>query len=567
MPLQDLRQKRTATLWFDILFPLVLFVGSFLLVYRFALVDLDPHHSGWMYKTALDVANGRILFSETVTPYGSLTVYLQALALLIFGKQMTSILLSSAFFYACAFLLLYVITRRILSRALSVTAALLTVALAPFYFWQFHPWSSIYALVFLMLSLWLLQMALNYRDWRTYLLCGLSGLSAALTFWCRQPVGFVTALAGILCLGFLLLLLIRRKTEDKKRLGFSLLAHLGGIVIGTVALLIPIFATGATQHFVYQSLTDMAAFAADRSSAAGGIFNVIGHVLYSLFLGPFFTQIAEAPSAQPKFNLIWLLLPLAALALAFYLLIKLTRALFLQKAGASVDAHDVTLLLYSVFAVAEWHQYYPVACYRHWYWGAFLCLPALLWWLRLGFKALQKHPRFSFLAPTRRQAVALALSLVILFGFDIGWRTVYGTQKLVESQADGAFYHDTYRHLNGTYLSDELNAHYAALFDTLADLQKHYPDKEIVNATDNYIYSLFGEGIYPSLYEDISFYENEAQLLKDHINATRPIVIGPEAPAENYVEYLKQVNTDGDPYPSYHNMPANVYIPAELVTP
>ena len=74
--------------------PLTLFLILTLtlpLVYHFARIGFDPHHAGLMYKSALDVANGAHLFSETFTQYGALVTWMQALSLLVLGKQVTSI--------------------------------------------------------------------------------------------------------------------------------------------------------------------------------------------------------------------------------------------------------------------------------------------------------------------------------------------------------------------------------------------------------------------------------------------------------------------------------------------
>jgi hypothetical protein len=53
-----------------------------------AFIDVDVNHDGVMFKPALDVAEGRILFKESYSLYGALTIIIQATALTIFGKYL-----------------------------------------------------------------------------------------------------------------------------------------------------------------------------------------------------------------------------------------------------------------------------------------------------------------------------------------------------------------------------------------------------------------------------------------------------------------------------------------------
>ena len=120
--------------WQEALIAFAILLLTLPFVYTLSKNGFDSHHTGLMYKGALDVASGKALFRETFTQYGALTTYIQALFLLIFGKRVTSILLATALFYALDFLLLYRISRRFLCRTLSLVGTGITVFLAPFYF-------------------------------------------------------------------------------------------------------------------------------------------------------------------------------------------------------------------------------------------------------------------------------------------------------------------------------------------------------------------------------------------------------------------------------------------------
>ena len=52
---------------------LAILLFSTLFVFFFARINFEPHHTGLMYKTALDVAEGKILFRDTFAQYGALT--------------------------------------------------------------------------------------------------------------------------------------------------------------------------------------------------------------------------------------------------------------------------------------------------------------------------------------------------------------------------------------------------------------------------------------------------------------------------------------------------------------
>ena len=541
--------------WQEPLACVAIFLLTFPFIYFLSKNGFDPHHTGLMYKGALDVANGKILFLETFTQYGALTTYIQALFLLIFGKRVTSILLATALFYAFDFILLYRISRRFLSRTLSLVGTGITLLLAPFYFevWFFHPWSSVFALTFLMLALLFLLLTFEKSGRITWAFAALAGLSAALAFWCRQPVGLVTVLGGVLCIGFLA---IFQKSGRKQNL-LLLLFFLAGVLAGVLLLLVPILLTGAFADFVRQSIGGMFSFAADVSHAdtdgAGGLFS---HLFYSLFSSPFYN--AYHIWADPVFTL----LPLVALFIALGVAIRIIIA---AKRQEEIAARDILLLLYGVFTVANWHQYYPVPCYRHWFWGAFLCVPAVLLLLRWGIQALAKFKHFAALAKPRLACLALTLSLLVIFGGSVGLRVINGAQKSANALHYGEFSHPTYEHLDGLYLNEKLATHYTQLFDAVAALEERFPDTNIINTTENGIYAVFGENFCP-LFNNSGdyFYKEYPALLSAYIESARPIVIGPEAPSEDYVLYLEIAGDGGDEFGHLHKMPARIYLPAEL---
>lgn len=521
-----------------------IFLFSTFFVFFFARVNFEPHHTGLMYKTALDVAEGKILFRDTFAQYGALTSLLQALSLLLLGKRITSILWMCAAFYAGCYALFFLLARRVLPRPLALIATAASLLLASYYFWDFIPWSSIFSLFFMLLSLLFFLDSLEKDGWLSPFLVG---AAVCLTFWCRQPVGIVALLSVLLSLTALYLLTQKRR----------FLHAMPWVLLGTAAMLlvffIPFFISGAFHDFYRQSIEGMLRFAADRSqSEAQGFWNgtVLG-ILKSLFAAPF------TDPATIWHSYIFFVLPISSLALALGLFIfHLLRA---KKGGATIPDAHAKILVISVMAVAAWHQYYPVICFRHWYWAAFPAILPLFFLLQLIKDTLLKGKKASV------RHGALALSLLLLFGTAAAYRTVEGVRKLSLFEGQVRYENEYFHHLDGLYLRPAVAEHFDTLFCEVAILQATFPDVNIINTTENGIYAVFGENFCPLFNNSGDFYYEEyPQLLADYIAESSPIVIGPHAPTPDYVLYREQVGDSGDYWEDFHRMPANIYLPSAL---
>ncbi len=556
--MESLQEKRWPG-WGEPLILFLLFTLTLPMIYHFARIGFDPHHTGLMYKTALDVAKGKVLFAETFTQYGALVSWVQALFLLIFGERVTSILLCTALFYALSYPLLYLVSRRFLGRALSLAATLITVFLAPFYFWDFHPWSSVYALFFLLLATLCGLWAIEKSGSRGLIAAALCGLCAALTFWCRQPAGLVAVLAGLICFG-LPALILRRDKETVRPLLWRLLLFCGGVAVGAVALLIPIMASGATADFLHQSISGMVSFAGSRSySDSHGILFSIGLIFVNLFVSPITTVFD-----LPVLNAMWSLLPLAAVGFAVYAVVLLVKAAKGNDPARAKNA--LPYLFYGVFATCAWHQYYPVACFRHWYWGAFLCVPAALVALRTLVNRLSRFPKFAWLRPDKRRLYAFLLAAALLLLPNASVRLGRGIQKTASMGDMVRFEHADYHHLDGLYLSPETALYYGDLFNTVKQLQDRFPERNVVNLTENGIFAVFGENFHPMFNNAGDFYYADYPAARDaYIAAERPILIGWDGvPPSGYVLYRIPAGFSGDVWEDSHRMPAHIYLPVEL---
>ncbi len=511
--------------WRDFIYGAAIFLVSALFVFAFSCIHFETHHTGLVYRTALDVLNGKILFRDTFTKYGALTALLHALGLLLFGRRVLSILFVSALFYAASFSLFYLLCRRYLSRPLSLTLCVISLFLAPFYFWDFTPWASVFSLFFLLFTTYVLLSAVE-RD--AAHLHAWGGLCTALTFWCRQPVGIMALLA---CLLYYVLCLCQGKERPRHLLAYTL-----GVAVGLATFLLPLTFLGALDDFYHQSIEGMVQNAVDPALLGGGFLGTVGRIFTCLFLSPLTDALAP-------YNLPWLFLPLAALvftlAAAWHLLHRRQK-----------DAR--ALLLLGLLSLSSWHQYYPVPCQRHWYWGAFPCLVPL----GILLSGITRHL-------PRRRTMALWLLLVLLFSPAVGYRAVHGARKLASTEHLIYYKNEAYGDLDGLYLRPAVAEHFDAIIENTDTLKELFPDRNIVNLTQNEFYAIFGED-FLHLYESDCYYSDYTVLLADYIARYRPILIAPEAPDDSYVLWRRAVGDHNDDWFAYHDLPADLYLPREL---
>lgn len=377
--------------------PTALLVLTVVMASLFARIDVDPHHQGIMFKPALDVAHGQMLFRDTYTQYGALTTLLQAWALRIFGDYLVVIQLQTAVFYGLIAFCLWHLWARIVPVWLVTFSVFIWVLMAPYYVWTFHPWSSVYALFFQLFSLVLLLRALHQES-RFQIV--LAGAAAVLAFWCRQPVGVFHCVVMAI---FLATTPLVTGVEWRKALRDSAY-FIAGIIAGSLPFLLWLVANNALHDMYLQSIKVAIAFGTNVGSHGAKSSNFLVAVLEALTgRHPWFFN----------YTYIWTLLPLVCLVFLGILLTKARRNLALN------NNH---LALYGLLAVSfgSWMQYYPRPDVAHCYWAAtpmFGVLACAVW----------NGVRF------RREQVRIAVAATImvgLFGFDIGYRAYVGNKRL-----------------------------------------------------------------------------------------------------------------------------------------
>ncbi len=451
------------------------FAGVFLWFGLFAFIGLDIHHDGIMLKTAADIADGRVLFRETYCHYGILTPFLQGLAVRIFGAEVLVIRLGTVLFYAFSFLWLARIGKLLLAERFRWIPLVLFLGLPPFYLADFHPWSSVYALFFMLLSE---ERILLYLKERKRSDLAWAGAAVMLAFGFRQPCGVVMLMAGALTLLFAL-----RGVKDARR-EWSAYGAGAGVVL--VPYILYLTVTGSWSDYFRQTLSGTADFAWER----GGSGNW-GRIVETMF---------------PMDTTFWIF-PLAALGLCLYAILRADKE----------KGPDLTLLAAAFFGLAAWHQFYPVPCMRHLYWASIPMFPVFALLLQ---RILMSGWKF------RRAAVVL---LVLIPAGHIGFRAAAMAMRL-------AYVPEERRQIElpgvrGLLLFNSQADHLEKVKEAIAAVPAEFRARPWLNLTPDALYGVFfpnRENLHPlfinggrSVYPD--FPETVARLALER----QPVIFSP----------------------------------------
>lgn len=381
---------------------IALFVTIILWFGFWAHIGLDTHHDGILMKPAYDVMHGKMLFRDSFTQYGALTTLLQAAACSIFGARVLTLRLLTTVFYAGSTVLVWHIGGRILKGYYRIIPILCILIYPPFYFWNMQPWSSIYALFFLLLTVFMFQ--LGFAKKRESWFWALTGAVSMLPFWCRQPLGLIFA-------GGILLVLVShwRFYEPWRDTLRRLWQFVGGglIVFGLFFLWLTL--NHALIDFWLQSIKMAFGFAAGKTTGMAP----------AVHTGGFLQEFAALTFALKLFRLFFLDrlfwgTVVCSLTLGWFIYLVVWG---IRKMGLTLD---YWLLLPVVFmAGLSLHQYYPVPGLRHYYWGAF---PAFLVLART-FQALLSTQGQDLWKRTYKLCVAFTILSIMIFEMQNVYRT------------------------------------------------------------------------------------------------------------------------------------------------
>jgi hypothetical protein len=318
-----------------------IFFLTFIISYYFSIIGTDPVHDGAIFKPAIDIVEGKILFKDSFLQYGPLTSLLQALAILIFGKYLIVIKLLTSLFYSIISVLLWIIFSRLMSKFLNTFFCIIWILLAPFYF-SALPWSSVYALFFQMLALYFL---IIFIERKKFLYLFLTGASVSLTFWCRQPVGvflFILIIFFIIFLKFLL-------KNNTKFLLKSIILFISGFISISLLFIIWLLMSNSLKDWWLQNIIHSIKWNSWRVDA-----NDIGPIkllLRCLFVIGY------------NYSFIWQLFPIVNLIIFVVYLAKLFKKRILEK-------KEIITLSIVFVSFASWLQYYPGPGAAHAFWAA-----------------------------------------------------------------------------------------------------------------------------------------------------------------------------------------------------
>ena len=300
----------------------------------FSFLGVDPHHDGIMLKPASDIAKGQMLFRDTFNQYGALTTIFQSWTLTVFGHYLIVIKLLTVFFYGLIAVVLWLIWSLFLPEVLATGACSIWLFLAPYHHpdCYFLPWSSVYALFFQLVTLYSL---LRFLQTKKNLWQIIAGISIALTFWCRQPVG-VFLFGSVLFFLFILRL-------KKYKIGSMSLFYISCVLTHSI-FIIWLCVNNAFFDWIQQTIyiPTVWAIGSPRDKISTFFF----------FLGNIFPK-SDSPIS------IWTLMPLSIFYLGFTSILK-----------KKLTNIHVFIILVTCVSLASWLQYHPVSDIRHLYWAA-----------------------------------------------------------------------------------------------------------------------------------------------------------------------------------------------------
>jgi len=545
--------------------PAMVFLVMFGVSAYLSTIGVEPHHDGIMLKPAIDFAEGKILFKESFSQYGALTVIIQGVAIKIFGEYLIVVRILTAFFYGLTGFFLWLIWRKILPGWLSSIACFVWILLAPEYFTNLHfiPWSSIYALFFLVLSCYFLMLHIERKS---LIYVFLSGFAAAMAFWCRQPVGvFLCASISV----FLVMVHFMSGRMELKNLFSAVSVFLAGVVSVSSVFLVWLVFNGALHDWWIQQIYFAQLFAMKESSRQG----LVGSVVNCLF-------VTAENSDIPRNTNIWILMPVICLFLLVKIIAIWLEAVLMTAGGKcsrptgaiarfaaflhsnigrskgsilqeyssngngtaagkpSLPEKELLVLALVFVSLASWMQYYPIPCTRHVFWAA---TPMVGLAVYFTYDLLSRN--------VRRFGAVLALFVIFaFFGYDMISRAMEGIEK--SNQKFVSFKKPNI--LAGMKLTEGGYKYYAEIQRIMDEYLKAHPGSEVISIGQDALYLTFrhNENFHPLYvyWEDmVALYPDYDRRLSSCIKEKKPMIVSNRMmyPGYRLVKFHSYVNIDG----------------------
>lgn len=339
---------------------LLLSFVSFSVTYFFSNYGFDPEHNGNVFSTARFLSRGAVMYRDIGGQYGVLFYYIMAAFIKLLGEHLWTINMATSCVYAVCYILLFLCGCRFMSGWQSFVIALLTLAMAPFYICLFNPWSSVYALMFLLISNYLFFCYIQHGKGILLVFCSLSTIAC---FFCRQPVGIVLFLSFLIF--FVSAAPLGLYVPHYKK---AILCYFSAFIVGGGGIIAYLVFKGTFIEFLRENFINTYRFAKARTNTS----NPLSTILDCLFVNTYLLQSKE------KTFITWRLLPLSSIVVFVVIAAK---KLMSKEIKDDLEKESLVSMLFaqSIICIASWHQYYPVTCVRHVFWAAFP-MPLLLFY-------------------------------------------------------------------------------------------------------------------------------------------------------------------------------------------
>lgn len=319
----------------------------------FGVMDFD--HEAVLFKPAIDLLDGKMLFRDSFTQYGPVPVLLQAAAMKIFGKYILVAKMEAAVCYATAAAFLFTSWRSILPAWQAFLSVVLWNLLSYHFFHPFLAWASVYALMFQCAGL---NSLLNFMRTGRRIQLAFVGACTILTALSKLNVGIYFGGAAVAAVTWHAY--VTRKSVRHFVLDFT--AAVAGCISVIAPYLTWLVMFGALRAWWLANIEWPRRWAATY----GGHFDLIT-IIDRLTA---FRLLGTADPFNPaafRPDLIFLLLPLFTLIAAAY------------AAWRHRKANSTTVMPLALVSLASWLQMYPVPGIGHVWWSTAPMIGLLIW--------------------------------------------------------------------------------------------------------------------------------------------------------------------------------------------
>jgi len=436
-----------------VIFFSVLAIASF-----FAQFDIDSHHDGIMFKTAVDISQGKILFRDTYTHYGPIPSFIQGISVYLFGQYVLVIRLTTAILYAITGLFLWLIWEKYLSVKLTVVSLILWVFLAPYYYSILFPWASVYGMLFTTIALFIFldkfQFIKDRKIFKSSFDIFVLGIVACLAFLSKQPY-----LLLFLALNTFFIILYFFKILNKKVALQSIRTLTAGFLTTYSTFFIWLIANNATWDYWLQNI---------REGYIEG--RIIGNSFLITAGYYFYTH------------------PL-------YLLINLCVLLFFIKSFISLknnkDINSIKNFGVSIICISSLIQIYPTVDDSHEYWAITPAIGLFVYFLNKAYNQTDVFRKFNYIKQRQKLLQILSLFFLLVTVCSIIIVSLSGISDAINKVKKNNVYMTYPYVLKGMHVSSKEALYYADVSKTMNDYLKKHPNKHFVIDTSDPLYLTF----------------------------------------------------------------------------